>query len=48
VAVNDVPGGPFALHVVGAIRDDAGMADAFTGDVTDQRQVARLVAAVTV
>jgi 3-oxoacyl-[acyl-carrier protein] reductase len=46
VAVNDLHGGELALDVVGAIRDDGGMADAFTGDVTDERQVADLVSAV--
>jgi 3-oxoacyl-[acyl-carrier protein] reductase len=46
VAVNDLHGGELALDVVGAIRDDGGMADAFTGDVTDERQVASLVSAV--
>jgi 3-oxoacyl-[acyl-carrier protein] reductase len=46
VAVNDSSGGALALDVVGAIRDDGGVADAFTGDVTDERQVAGLVAAV--
>jgi 3-oxoacyl-[acyl-carrier protein] reductase len=43
VAVNDVHGGALALDVVGAIRDEGGVADAFTGDVTDERQVAGLV-----
>ena len=47
VAVNDVHGAALALDVVGAIRDDGGVADAFTADVTDERQVADLVAAVT-
>jgi 3-oxoacyl-[acyl-carrier protein] reductase len=46
VAVNDLHGGELALDVVGAIRDDGGMADAFTGDVTDEQQVASLVSAV--
>jgi 3-oxoacyl-[acyl-carrier protein] reductase len=46
VAVNDVHGGALALDVVGAIRDDGGVADAFTGDVTGERQVAGLVLAV--
>jgi 3-oxoacyl-[acyl-carrier protein] reductase len=46
VAVNDVHAGALAVDVVGAIRDDGGVADAFTGDVTDEQQVAGLVAAV--
>ena len=46
VAVNDLQGGEVALDVVGAIRDDGGVADAFTGDVTHERQVAGLVSAV--
>ena len=46
VAVNDLQGGELALDVVGAIRDDGGVADAFTGDVTHERQVAGLVSAV--
>lgn len=46
VAVNDVHGGAQALDVVGAIRDDGAVAEAFTGDVTDERQVAGLVSAV--
>jgi 3-oxoacyl-[acyl-carrier protein] reductase len=47
VAVNDVHGGAAALDVAGAIRDDGAVADAFTADVTDERQVADLVAAIT-
>ena len=46
VAVNDAHGDPRALDLVAAIRHDGGTADAFTGDVTDERQVADLVAAV--
>ena len=46
VAVNDALGDPRALDVVGAIRDEGGVADAFTADVTNQRQVSDLVAAV--
>jgi 3-oxoacyl-[acyl-carrier protein] reductase len=46
VAVNDVHGGALAVEVVRFIRDDGGVADAFTGDVTDERQVAGLVSAV--
>ena len=47
MAVNDLRGGALALDVVGAIRDDGGVAAAFKGDVTDERQVAALVEAVT-
>lgn len=46
VAVNDLHGGPGAAEVVDAIRGGGGAADAFTADVTDERQVAELVAAV--
>lgn len=46
VAVNDVRGDARALEVVGAIRDDGGIADSFTADVTDEREVADLVSAV--
>ncbi len=46
VAVNDRHGVTGALEVVGAIRDKGGVADAFAADVTDERQVADLVAAV--
>jgi 3-oxoacyl-[acyl-carrier protein] reductase len=46
VAVNDVHAGAPALDVVDAIRDEGGVADAFTADVTDERQAAGLVAAV--
>jgi 3-oxoacyl-[acyl-carrier protein] reductase len=35
-----------ALEVAGAIRDDGGVAEAFVADVTDERQVADLVAGV--
>jgi 3-oxoacyl-[acyl-carrier protein] reductase len=45
VAVNG-RGADAAAEVVQAIRDDGGAADAFVADVTDQRQVAELVAAV--
>jgi 3-oxoacyl-[acyl-carrier protein] reductase len=44
VAVNDVDDG--AAEVVDAIREDGGIADAFSADVTDERQVAELAAAV--
>jgi 3-oxoacyl-[acyl-carrier protein] reductase len=47
VAVNDRYGGADALAVVEAIRDEGGVADAFPADVTDERQVANLVGAVT-
>ena len=43
VAVNDV--GDSAADVVGAIREDGGIADAFSADVTAERQVAELAAA---
>jgi 3-oxoacyl-[acyl-carrier protein] reductase len=46
VAVNDLGGGAQALEVARAIRDDGGAADVFPADVTDERQVAGLVAAV--
>jgi 3-oxoacyl-[acyl-carrier protein] reductase len=46
VAVNDSHGGAPARDVVGAIRDDGGVADAFPADITDERQVERLAAAV--
>jgi 3-oxoacyl-[acyl-carrier protein] reductase len=46
VAVNDVLGEASSLDVVSAIRDDGGVADAYTADVTDEGQVAELVAAV--
>jgi 3-oxoacyl-[acyl-carrier protein] reductase len=35
-----------ALEVASAIRDEGGVADAFAADITDERQVAELVAAV--
>jgi 3-oxoacyl-[acyl-carrier protein] reductase len=47
VAVNDRDSGPQAVEVVGSIRNDDGVADAFAADVTDERQAADLVAAVT-
>jgi 3-oxoacyl-[acyl-carrier protein] reductase len=46
VAVNGLHDHELAIEVVGAIRDEGGVADAFTADVTDERQVAELVAAV--
>jgi 3-oxoacyl-[acyl-carrier protein] reductase len=46
VAVNDGGDPDLALEVVGAIRDDGGVAEAFSGDVTDERQAAELATAV--
>ena len=46
VAVNGVRGDGRALEVAGAIRAHSGIAEAFTADVTDERQVAELVDAV--
>jgi 3-oxoacyl-[acyl-carrier protein] reductase len=46
VAVNGVDPDERARGVAAAIRDDGGSAEAFTADVTDERQVAELVAAV--
>jgi 3-oxoacyl-[acyl-carrier protein] reductase len=46
VAVNDVDGGPAAGAVVRAIRDEGGVAEMVPADVTDERQVAGLVASV--
>lgn len=46
VAVNGPPGGTQALDVAHAIRDDDGIAEAFLADVTNDRQVVDLVAAV--
>jgi 3-oxoacyl-[acyl-carrier protein] reductase len=46
VAINDVGDPDRALEVAGAIREDGGVAEAFTGDVTDEREAAELVAAV--
>jgi 3-oxoacyl-[acyl-carrier protein] reductase len=45
--VNSLRGDGHALDVVHAIRDAGGTADSFPGDVTDDVQVAELVAAVT-
>ena len=44
VAVNDLHGD--AVEVAAAIRDAGGVADGFVGDVTDEREVHDLVAAV--
>ena len=46
VAVNDFSGGPAGRAVVDDIRAGGGVADVFTADVTDERTVAELVAAV--
>jgi 3-oxoacyl-[acyl-carrier protein] reductase len=46
VAVNGLLGDARALEVVHTIRDDGGIADAFSADVTDEQQVAELVAAI--
>jgi 3-oxoacyl-[acyl-carrier protein] reductase len=46
VAVNDLGGGTQALEVVRGIRAGGGVADVFPADVTDERQVGELVAAV--
>jgi 3-oxoacyl-[acyl-carrier protein] reductase len=46
VAINDIRGDGLALEVAAAIRTAGGVADAFTADVTDERQVAELVGAV--
>jgi 3-oxoacyl-[acyl-carrier protein] reductase len=47
VAVNARDDGPEAQAIVEAIRGDDGVAEVFTADVTDEAQVAQLVAAVT-
>lgn len=46
VAVNGLPGDGQPAEVVEAIRAGGGTAEAFAGDVTDERQVDELVAAV--
>jgi 3-oxoacyl-[acyl-carrier protein] reductase len=46
VAVNGLHDHDLAIEVVRAIRDVGGVAEAFTADVTDERQVGELVAAV--
>lgn len=46
VAVNALDGDTQACDVVRTIRESGGTADAFTADVTDERQVTRLVAAI--
>jgi 3-oxoacyl-[acyl-carrier protein] reductase len=47
VAVNARPGDALAAGVSRAIRDDGGIAGEFLADVTDERQVAGLAAAIT-
>jgi 3-oxoacyl-[acyl-carrier protein] reductase len=46
VAVNDLGDADQALTVVGEIRRDGGIAEAFSGDVSDARQAAALATAV--
>jgi 3-oxoacyl-[acyl-carrier protein] reductase len=46
VAVNDDGDPALALEVVDAIREDGGVAEAFTGDVTDESEGAELAVAV--
>lgn len=46
VAVNGLRSEVGALEVASGIRDDGGLAEAFTADVTDEAQVGELVAAV--
>jgi 3-oxoacyl-[acyl-carrier protein] reductase len=46
VAVNDFSGGEAGRAVVRSIRDGGGVAEVFTADVTDERAVGELVAAV--
>ena len=47
VAVNGRPGDDGVAAVARTIRDDGGTAEGFCADVTDEDQVARLVAAIT-
>jgi 3-oxoacyl-[acyl-carrier protein] reductase len=47
VAVNGLREDGQSAEVARTIRDDGGTADAFTADVTDEQQVAGLIAAVT-
>ena len=47
VAVNGLRGDRQAAEVARTIRDEGGTAEVFTADVTDEQQVAGLVAAVT-
>ena len=46
VAVNGLRGDGQAAEVARTIRDEGGTAEVFTADVTDEQQVAGLVAAV--
>jgi 3-oxoacyl-[acyl-carrier protein] reductase len=46
VAVNDAGDPARAIELVGAIREDGGIAEAFIGDVTDERQAAEVAAAI--
>jgi len=46
VAVNDGGDPALAVEVAGAIREEGGVAEAFSADATDERQAADLVAAV--
>ena len=46
VAVNDGGDPGLALEIADAVRRDGGTAEAFTGDVTDEREAAELAAAV--
>jgi 3-oxoacyl-[acyl-carrier protein] reductase len=47
IAVNGRRGDGPAQEVAGRIRDDGGIAEAFGADVTDEAQVAELIAAIT-
>jgi 3-oxoacyl-[acyl-carrier protein] reductase len=47
VAVNGLRGDAQAFEVARTIRDDGGIGDAFCADITDERQVTELVAAIT-
>src|SRR5205807_3794252 len=47
VAVNGLHDDALASEVARTIRDDGGIGDAFCADITDERQVAGLVAAIT-
>jgi 3-oxoacyl-[acyl-carrier protein] reductase len=47
VAVNGRPGDEQVMTVSRDIRDDGGVAEGFHADVTDERQVARLAAAIS-
>ncbi len=46
VAINGLDDANIASHLVDSIHDQGGIADAFMGDVTDERQVGELVEAV--